>query len=297
MNRTASVAAQAKVNLALRVLAREANGFHQIETLFCRIDIADAVTVRLDTSGRSLRCHGPAIPDEGLGPTEQNLAWRAAMAFTEAASWATGFAIEVEKHIPVGGGLGGGSADAGAVLRCLNALAPRPLANERLLQIAGTLGADVPFLTQERSALALGWGRGDRLLALTAPPRRACLVVAAPFSVRTADAYTWLTERQPFPAGSTILAADALGRWPALDALSGNDFEPIVFARLPELRAAFTALDAHRGPGGVAVVRMSGSGSTLFALYDGREPAIPLPQGFSGRPTWTSTEVSSVVVT
>src|SRR3982751_6289548 len=135
MTRVARVRAQAKINLFLRVLARESSGYHQIETLFCRLALGDDVTVRVGVRGRSLDCNG-ALPSEGLGPVEQNLAWRAAVAYADAASWPIDFAIEIEKRIPVGGGLGGGSADAGAVLRALDALAPSPLAPQALLDIA-----------------------------------------------------------------------------------------------------------------------------------------------------------------
>src|SRR5512132_787775 len=141
----ARVAAYAKINLALRILAREASGFHDLETLFCRIALADDVVVRVsDATDRALTCTGDALPEEGLGAPEENLAWRAAEAYADYDNWPRGFTIEIEKRIPVGGGLGGGSADAGAVLRALNALNPRPLPSAELLAIAGTLGADVP---------------------------------------------------------------------------------------------------------------------------------------------------------
>jgi 4-diphosphocytidyl-2-C-methyl-D-erythritol kinase len=107
MDRAGRVAAQAKINLALRVLAREVSGYHQIETLFCRIALADTVVVRIVARERSLDCHGA-----DLGPIEANLAYRAAAAYAAARGWPDGFAIEIEKRIPVGGGLGGGSADA-----------------------------------------------------------------------------------------------------------------------------------------------------------------------------------------
>lgn len=291
---TARVDAQAKVNLVLRVLAREASGYHHIETLFCRIDLADHVRVRLNATGRSLECRGPSMPAGGLGPTEKNLAWRAATAYVAATAWRTGFAIEVEKHIPVGGGLGGGSADAGAVFRCLNALAPRPLDSARLLELAAGLGADVPFLTQDLSAFALGWRRGDRLLALPALPSRPCLVVSAPFGVDTAEAYGWLSAAGLVAHGGSATSLANLDSWATVDALSANDFERPVFAHIPALRAAFAELDDHRGPGGLAVVRLSGSGSTLFGLYDGTSHAIPLPEGFGLRETRTSREVAAV---
>src|SRR5688572_27908453 len=166
MTAVARVRAQAKVNLILRILAREASGYHGLETLFARLDLADEVTVRVGARGRAVDCRGADV-----GPPEANLALRAGEAFAEAAGWPAGFAVEIEKHIPVGGGLGGGSADAGAVLRALNALAPAPIPRETLLAIAGRLGADVPFLTDD-APLALAWGRGERMLALPALPPR-----------------------------------------------------------------------------------------------------------------------------
>ena len=145
--RTARTVAQAKVNLFLRVLAREADGYHQIETLFCRLELGDDVAVRVGVGGRSLDCAGDALPTEGLGPVERNLAWRAAVMYADATGWPNDWSIEIAKRIPVGGGLGGGSSDAGAVLRCLNQLAPSPLSDDELLALAAPLGADVPFLT------------------------------------------------------------------------------------------------------------------------------------------------------
>src|SRR3954471_8595902 len=113
MTGAARVVAQAKLNLLLRVLAREASGYHSIETVFLRLDLGDDVCVRI-TSGRSLECNGPAMPADGLGAVEKNLAFRAGLAYAEATGWPSGFSIELTKRIPVGGGLGGGSADAGA---------------------------------------------------------------------------------------------------------------------------------------------------------------------------------------
>src|SRR6478672_1553650 len=188
---TARTVAHAKVNLFLRVLAREGNGYHQLETLFCRLELGDDVTVHVGVDGRSLDCAGDALPPAGLGPVERNLAWRAAVAFAEATGWPNAWSIEIAKRIPVGGGLGGGSADAGAVLRCLNAMSPSPVHDHELLALAAPLGADVSFLST-RASLALGWGRGERLLALPALPSRAAHLVCFPFGVATRDAYGWL---------------------------------------------------------------------------------------------------------
>src|SRR4051812_23575655 len=111
-----AVEAQAKINLRLRILATESNGYHQIETLFLRINLADTIRVRRTGHARSLDVTGNVDAD-ALGPTERNLAWRAAEAYMAASHSQHGFAIEIEKRIPIGGGLGGGSADAGGVLR------------------------------------------------------------------------------------------------------------------------------------------------------------------------------------
>src|SRR5690349_14985132 len=129
--------AHAKLNLVLRVLAREASGYHTIETLFQALELADVVDVALADSERTLVCHGPMMPASGLGPAEHNLATRAAVAYTAAARWETGWHIDIEKHIPVGGGLGGGSADAAAVLRAFESLSPRPLGSAALMELAG----------------------------------------------------------------------------------------------------------------------------------------------------------------
>ena len=119
MSRAARVAAQAKVNLRLLVLpGTDPNGYHTIETTFQRIDLADDVHIRLNGTTRSLDVSGPALPSHGLGPAERNLAYRAAAAYLtrNGRGLPSGFEIAIEKRIPVGGGLGGGSADAAAVL-------------------------------------------------------------------------------------------------------------------------------------------------------------------------------------
>jgi 4-diphosphocytidyl-2-C-methyl-D-erythritol kinase len=265
VSRVARVAAQAKVNLTLRVLEREASGYHQIETVFQRLALADIVTVRA-ADGRSLdtRWTGPGTAPD-LGPVERNLAWRAADAYARATGWPGGFAIEVEKAIPVGGGLGGGSADAAAVLRGLDALAARPVGPAALVDIGSRLGADVAFLTSP-SELALAWGRGERMLDLPPLPQAPVLLVVPDFSVSTALAYDALARhrlRVPMVAGAAWRSPRALGSWTAVAADAVNDFEAVVFDDHPELatmRARLAALP-H-----TVFAMMSGSGSTLFAV-------------------------------
>ena len=284
----ARVVAQAKVNLLLHVLAREASGYHQIETLFQRIALGDLVTVRATDGARALDVAGPAMPDEGLGPVERNLAWRAAERYALVAGWPRGFAIEVEKRIPVGGGLGGGSADAAAVLRALNALNPEPLSPLALLQIAAQLGADVPFLAS-RASLALAWGRGERMLALPPLPERRLALVMPPFGVSTADAYGWVAAEHaahPRPPHAELLAAEELGTWPGVEARMRNDFQLPVSERHPEITRLARALRERLG---AAAALMSGSGSTVFALYDSDPDASKLAEATRCRVTVTRT--------
>lgn len=269
--RAVQVAAQAKVNLRLRILAREASGFHQLETIFLRLELADTVRVRRAKS-RSLDVAGP-VDGAALGPAEQNLAWRAAHAYAAAASWRGGFAIELEKRIPVGGGLGGGSADAGAVLRALDAMSTTPLGESALLEIAGTLGADVPFLTSEQ-ACALGWGRGERILGLAPPPARGIVLLVPAFGVNTAEAYGWLAARASSGAGARagLLDLESLTSWDGLASIAENDFELVVSAHHPVLAAMVEAL----GRAGCSPAMLSGSGSVVFGVFPADAP-VQLP--------------------
>lgn len=256
--RAARVTAHAKLNLLLRVLGRDEHGFHMLETVFVRLALGDAVTVRTGVRGRSLDCRGADV-----GPVERNLAWRAAVAFADTVGWPAGFAIEIEKRIPVGGGLGGGSADAGAVLRALAALAPEPPSSRALLAVAAALGSDVPFLSTTHAA-ALAWGRGERMLALP-PLRERAVVLALPaFGVSTAEAFGWLdADRGAFgPAGAVLQLAE-VASWEGLATVAANDFEAVVERRHPELAELRDALRRA----GAEVARLSGSGSTVFGIF------------------------------
>lgn len=287
---SATVRAQAKINLFLRILAHERSGYHQIETLFCRLSLCDVVRVRATGGATSLKVAGPALPPAGLGPEPENLAWRAAQAYQRVASWPQGFAIEIEKSIPVGAGLGGGSADAGAVLRALNALAPRPLDEPALLAVASSLGADVPFLTQDRVTLALAWGRGDRFLGLDPLASRECLVVVPPFAISTRDAYGWLVESRTPTAGRAWRIED-LAYWPAVAREAVNTFEPVVFSRFPEL-GDFVA----RCRTAAEVALLSGSGSAVFVVPKPGGPAPAIPTGFRLQRCSTAATIEPVVV-
>jgi 4-diphosphocytidyl-2-C-methyl-D-erythritol kinase len=269
----ARVVAQAKINLFLRILAREASGYHAIETLFQRLDLGDDVTVRVTPGTRGIDCRGA-----DTGPAERNLAYRAAAAYAAATGWPAGFAIEIDKRIPVGGGLGGGSADAGAVLRCLNALAPRPVSASALLALAAPLGADVPFLTLE-APLALAWSRGERMLALPPLPRRPVVLALSDTGVGTADAYAALAAaRGAFVPEPVSWTADRFASWRAVAEIAVNDFEPVVFAGRPDLAQARDELRrlgrALHDLADESFALMSGSGATVFLVAPAEDPAV-----------------------
>ena len=293
---TARTVAQAKVNLFLRVLAREANGYHQLETLFCRLELGDDVVVRVGVTGRSLDCTGAVMPPEGLGSTERNLAWRAAVAYADATGWPNDWAIEIGKRIPVGGGLGGGSADAGAVLRCLNRLAPSPLTDEALVALAAPLGADVPFLTTH-DPMALGWGRGERLLALPSLPERAITLVCFPFSVSTPVAYGWLDATLTRPRAAR-LSVDALTTWVGVARIAHNDFEAVVVPRHRDIERALDELRAHAASvrEATSITMLAGSGATVFSVCDTALEAMTAGHGTSVRLVHTRTASRVVAV-
>jgi 4-diphosphocytidyl-2-C-methyl-D-erythritol kinase len=255
-----TVSAPAKLNLFLRVLAREADGYHGIETLFCLVSLADSLRMeRRDGSGVTIEVEGADV-----GPAGQNLAVRAAAMVIEATGRRFGVHLALTKRIPVRAGLGGGSTDAAAALHAANALANGAVPRHELLQFAARLGSDVPFFLAG-VPLALAWGHGERLLGLPPLPPAPALLLTPPRGVGTAEAYGWVAEARQSAGrrGAVALDLDALSRWGDIGRMAGNDFESPVFQRAPEIRAAFEALVATRP----LVCRMSGSGSTLFAVY------------------------------
>ena len=236
----AQISAQAKLNLYLRVLNREESGYHTIETIFHRIDHADELLVVVEENSQQTL----DVVGGDFGPVTSNLAYRAAVAYQELAGWPRGFTIELEKQIPSGGGLGGGSADAAAVLRALDSLSRAPLGERRLLSIAAALGADIPFL-MSNEVMALAWGRGERMLALSPLPERDVLLVIPEFPVATADAYGWLDKDRSriggtgeYETADLLLATEkVLADWQELARLSRNSFLNPVAARHPEIRS------------------------------------------------------------
>ena len=243
-----SVACPAKVNLFLRILAREDTGYHQIETFFQAIGLFDRVEVRRQTSkGISLEIRrresvagsGDVIGD--LGAPEQNTVMKAAQAFFAATGIIPAVSMSLTKTIPAGTGLGGGSSDGAGTLAALNLLYGRPLARTDLIELGGRIGSDIPFFCA-RIPAALAWGRGDRLLPCPPPPE-AQIVVAVPRDrARTAAAYREASAALELPAASAMFDGIDSADWRHFASLQANVFERPLLARLPGWPSSATPL-------------------------------------------------------
>lgn len=243
--------APAKLNLFLHIVGRRADGYHLLQTVFQLLDWGDTVRLRPSRDGEIRRIG--ALP--GV-EAESDLAVRAARALKAVAGSRFGVDIAIDKHIPMGGGLGGGSSDAATTLVALNALWGTGLSEDELATLGLGLGADVPVFVRGRSAWAEGVG--ERLTALDLPERW-YVVVDPGASVPTAVLFAApeLTRDAP---GSTIprfLAGEP----------TNNAFEPVVRGRFPAVARALDWLGAF------GEARLSGSGGCLFVAVDSRETA------------------------
>ena len=268
------VEAHAKINLDLRILGRRPDGYHDIETLFQAIDLHDVLEVERSDAGVHLEVHG-----EDVGPVQDNLVARAAREFLAAAGRALeGVHIRLEKRVPAGAGLGGGSSDAAATLRALDEVFPGAVPPERIDAIARDLGSDVPF-SLGASPLAVGRGRGEVIEGRAPLPILPGVVVLPSVRVPTADAYRALARSRethpPSHLGLPVAPAD----WAGLAIMASNDFEDVVPALYPPVADALTALRATNP----LLALLSGSGSASFALYNTEDEAGQAVATLSGR--------------
>jgi 4-diphosphocytidyl-2-C-methyl-D-erythritol kinase len=234
--------APAKLNLFLHVTGRRADGYHDLQTVFQLIDLADDIHIHVREDGVIERPTGP----EGV-PAEADLVVRAARALQAAAQSRLGASLSVTKHIPLGAGLGGGSSDAATVLVALNQIWKCGLSQQELAAIGVKLGADVPVFVWGRSAWAEG--RGERLTPLELPETWFVLVHPR-VHIQTAAVFQApeLTRNSPPITIAGFLQSG--GR---------NDFEPVVRGRYPEVARALDWL------GHFAPARLTGTGSCVFA--------------------------------
>ena len=263
--------APAKLNLFLHVTGRRADGYHLLETVFELIDLADTLHFRRLDDG-SVRLLTP-LP--GVDP-EQDLTVRAARLLAQESGCPLGVEIEVEKRIPMGGGLGGGSSDAATTLLALNRLWNLHWPPARLAALALRLGADVPVFVHGRSAYATGVG--ERLRPLALPPR--WYVLLAPrVSVPTAGVFA----APDLTRNTKPLKIHGLSRGNKVFR-GRNDLQSVVLARQPKVAAALEALRQAAGdlgfPGELA--RMTGSGACVFLPLDDEPSAIEVKARLQG---------------
>ncbi len=260
------VPAYAKVNLRLDVLARRADGYHELRTIFQTISLHDTLVLETKREpGIDLRIAGNSqLAGE---PGQDNLVYRALGQLSGELDIHHGVRAILTKRIPVGRGLGGGSSDAAAALLGFLRLTKKRIAAPRLLEIAASLGADVPFFLH--GGRALGIGRGDEIYPLPdLPPRRHVLVVSPlEIAVPTKDAYGWLSQalsqQLTNTDGATKLMRFCALCWSPQGGALSNDFEAAVFPRYPRLAAIKRELLEQ----GAAEASLAGSGSAVFGVY------------------------------
>jgi 4-diphosphocytidyl-2-C-methyl-D-erythritol kinase len=254
--------APAKLNLFLHITGRRADGYHDLETVFQLVDLCDEIQIDTREDGRI--CREPAPDDAVLSALrdDEDLTVRAARLLQQASGVGSGANIHVDKRIPAGGGLGGGSSDAATVLLALNALWQLNWPRDRLAQLAAQLGADVPVFVQGRSAFARG--RGEQLTPIDLPPR--WFVIAdpgVPVSTREIFSAPELT-RNTAPLRIAALPPDG----------GHNDCEPVVRSRYPQVARVLELLAPHGG-------RLTGTGGCVFASLASRQQADLLAQQLS----------------
>lgn len=258
--------APAKLNLFLHVVGRRADGLHLLQTVFRFIGRADTLRFSPRTDARIVL----TTPLPGV-PPEQDLTVRAARALQEATDTTQGVDIHLEKRLPMGGGLGGGSSDAATVLLALNHLWRTGLDTTQLQSIGLTLGADVPIFIHGHSAFAEGVG--ERFSDVSLPPAW-YLVLVPPVSVPTAQIF-----RSPDLRRDTPLIAAADWR----PGMGGNDLEPVACTLYPVIAEYLAWLNQHVSR---TQARMSGSGACVFAEFsdetDARCAHTALPEGMTG---------------
>jgi 4-diphosphocytidyl-2-C-methyl-D-erythritol kinase len=257
--------AHAKINLDLRVLGPRADGFHELRTVFQSLALHDTITCTLREGPFALECDAAGLPLDA-----SNLVWRAADALWRALRRSGPLrdaVVRIDKRIPVEAGLGGGSADAAATLIALARLWRVPLRPSQLTDLAAMLGADVPFFLS--GGTALGLGRGDEIYPLADLPRHWVVLLLPGFGVSTRDAFAWYAEERALGRASVREPQQVPGPWPSRAAQMVNDLEAPIARRHPEIDQMKSAL---RRAGALAAA-MTGSGSTVFGLFQRRADA------------------------
>ena len=260
-----SIRAHAKINLDLRVLGMRPDGFHELRTVFQALSLYDTIRCIPRKGPFAIECDVAGVP-----LNESNLIWRAANALWRSlrrSGEVRDAVIQLEKQIPLQAGLGGGSSDAAATLMALAHAWRVPLKPSQLTDVAAHLGADVPFFLA--GGTALGLGRGDEIYPLADLPRHWIVLLIPGFGVSTTEAYGWY-DGEPELSRAPREAQHVPGPWPSRAAQMINDLEAPIARHHPEIDQMKAAL---RRAGALAAA-MSGSGSTVFGLFQKRRDAL-----------------------
>jgi len=260
MAESVRVRAAAKVNLHLRVYRRRPDGFHGILSLFQAVSLADILVIRSLKESDTIEIDG-----EFDCPIRSTTIYKAISAFVQAAELRGGFSVQVEKRIPAGAGLGGGSSDAAATLLGLQALSGAPFGEAELASLGASIGSDVPFFLSSPAAIVAG--RGEEIRPIDGRGDFFVVVVYPGFPVATAGAYALLDRQRPDdsaeadPGPEELLGAYGgdIRSWPY-----ANSFEPYIGGGEPRIpRVKELLLEA-----GAAFASMSGSGSSVFGVFE-----------------------------
>jgi 4-diphosphocytidyl-2-C-methyl-D-erythritol kinase len=272
------VLAPAKLNLGLRIRGRRADGYHELESVFAPLDLADEIELEIgaaDRAGVELALAGApagAGTPAGVPADATNLAVRAAAGFLAAAGLVRQVSIRLAKRIPAAAGLGGGSSDAGAVLRALAASFPGALGPEELVRLALALGADVPFFLAP--CLARVTGIGERIEKLSDFAPLACLLVNPGVPLATAAVFAAWDARPERPAA-------------AIDPELGLDLANDLAGPAERLCPAIAPLRERLRALGARAVGLSGSGPTVFGIFsDAAAAGRALASGAFSPPVW-----------
>ena len=267
----------AKINLYLKVTGKRTDGYHNLNTLMCCIDLHDSIRISFGKTGITIHCSHPDVPKD-----ESNLACRAAKLFLDTIGSRDGVHLDIEKRIPIGAGLGGGSSNAAAVLKALNTHYGGPVSQADLLAMGKMLGADVPFFIYGKPAVATGIG--DILTPCPYLEPFPVVLIYPSVPVSTAEVYKKLNLRltKTKKINTRFLFEQNRGR----DAFQFlfNDLEPVASIICPDIEAAKASLLRHNAMAAL----MTGSGSAVFGLFENDDLALKAYHAISSQITGTT---------
>ena len=253
--------AYAKINFGLHIRGKRADGYHELETVFLRVNINDTISFA-PCNSLQFSCSDP-----DLAAADSNLCLKAARLLLSEANVTQGVEIRLQKSIPIGAGLGGGSSDAAATLVGLNDFLALRLPKELLTDLAAQLGSDIPFFTQASPA-AYATGRGELLSPLELSLPFSIVIVYPDVQISTSWAYSRLQlTKHTEEKNLREIVLEAIGQPPFKRSEIRNDFEPLVFSHYPQVSAVHDTLRRS----GAVFAQLSGSGSAVYGLFE-KEP-------------------------